>query len=45
MWHDVLGAGRSRVRRHFFGLSDAELDQCRDVLSRELEKRVAQVNG
>ena len=44
MFHDVMGAGRSHVRRHFFGLNDAEAERCKDLLARELGKRVEVLN-
>jgi hypothetical protein len=39
MWHNVTGAGRSRVIREFFGLTDEEQKQVRDALEHEMSTR------
>jgi hypothetical protein len=40
-YHHVAGAGRSRVKREFFDVSDAELGQVRQLLSTRLRANLA----
>ena len=40
-YHQVAGAGRSRVTREFFDVSDAELGQVRTLLSARLKANLA----
>lgn len=40
MWHHVQGAGKSRVKREFFGLTDQEAALCRERLAAGLAQRV-----
>lgn len=40
IWHNVQGAGRSHVRREFFGLTDEEANECRDQLAKAIDQRV-----
>jgi hypothetical protein len=44
IWHQVTGAGRSRVRRQFFGLTDDEQGKVKDVLERQLEARLKTIS-
>lgn len=38
VWHQVTGAGKSRVKREFFDLNDEDLS----VLAAELDRRMGQ---
>lgn len=40
MWNQVQGAGKSHVRREFFGLTDTETEQCREKLAAALQTRL-----
>lgn len=37
-YHHVAGAGRSRVKREFFDLSETEMDEVEDLVARYLER-------
>lgn len=39
LYHQVLGAGKSHVRREFVGLTDTEERQIADALDRALTRR------
>jgi hypothetical protein len=43
-YHHVAGAGRSRVKREFFDVSDSELGQVRTLLSNRLKANLARAN-
>lgn len=40
LYHQVLGAGKSRVKREFFGVSDADLVAVRARLEEGVARRV-----
>jgi polyphosphate kinase len=40
IFHHVMGAGRSRVLRQFFGSTDAEKNEIRDSLERLIAQRL-----
>jgi hypothetical protein len=39
IYHQVAGAGKSRVKREFFGLNDGDLSQLTTLLERRLSQR------
>ena len=39
IYHQVAGAGKSRVKREFFGLNDDDLSQLTALLDRRLSQR------
>ena len=39
IYHQVAGAGKSRVKREFFGLNDDDLSQLTTLLERRLSQR------
>lgn len=40
LYHQVLGAGKSRVKREFFGVSDADLGAIRTRLEQGVARNV-----
>lgn len=45
LYHHVLGAGRSRVKREFFGVSDAELTAIGRRVEAFVATKLARVNA
>lgn len=45
LYHDQLGAGKSRVKRPFFGLSPAEEKQISDRVDKHIAAQVAKVRN
>jgi hypothetical protein len=45
MWHHVTGAGRSHVKREFFGLTDDEQQKNKAVLEGEIAKRLQAIQA
>lgn len=43
IWHQVTGAGRSHVRRQFFGLTEDEQTAARNALEALITKRVLEM--
>lgn len=42
LWHHVLGAGKSRIKREFFDLNAEDLDVLAVELGRRMEQRLHQ---
>lgn len=40
IWHNVTGAGRSHVRREFFGLTEQEQESAKATLERAIAQRL-----